>query len=137
MTWLLDTNMLVYALKRQGGVRERLNETALRGDRLTMSAVTMAELLYGAERSARRDENRRTILTKLKRIDVIPFGQGAADHYAKIKALLAAAGLPRPRLDLLIAAAALDLGARLVSHDDDLHDVIPDLVVEDWYIEGK
>ena len=30
MIYLLDTNTLVYALNRQGGVRERVNDAALR-----------------------------------------------------------------------------------------------------------
>lgn len=133
MTWLLDTNTLVYALKQEGGVRERLNDAALRGQ-LAMSAVTVAELLFGAENSQKRDENRRVIFTKLQRIQIVPFGLGTAEHYARIKFHLARTGRPRPRFDLQIAATALDLGATLVTHDGDLLLAgIPGLPLEDWY----
>lgn len=52
MICLLDTNTIIYALKYQGGVRERINLAGLRGEQLVTSAVVAAELLYGAERSA-------------------------------------------------------------------------------------
>ncbi|MES1204459.1 MAG: type II toxin-antitoxin system VapC family toxin [Pseudomonadota bacterium] len=61
MIWLLDTNTIIYALKYQGGVRERINLAGLRGEELVTSAVVAAELLSGAERSARRDENRKEV----------------------------------------------------------------------------
>ena len=34
MIWLLDTNTIIYALKYQGGVRERINLAGLRGEQL-------------------------------------------------------------------------------------------------------
>lgn len=43
MIYLLDTNTLVYALNRQGGVRERVNDAALR-NRLATSSIVVAEL---------------------------------------------------------------------------------------------
>ena len=56
MIWLLDTTTIIYALKYQGGVRERINLAGLLGEQLVTSAVVAAELLYGAERSARPDD---------------------------------------------------------------------------------
>ncbi len=73
MIWLLDTNTISCALKYQGGVRERINEAALRGDRVVTTVVVAAELLYGAERSARREDNRRQIHLALARITPMPF----------------------------------------------------------------
>jgi hypothetical protein len=34
-SWLLDTNTLVYAINRQGDVRDRVNTAALKGHLLT------------------------------------------------------------------------------------------------------
>jgi hypothetical protein len=69
---LLDTNTLVYALNRQGGVRERVNDAALR-NRLATSSIVVAELLYGAGRSSRPEENRRVVLRGLERFQIVPF----------------------------------------------------------------
>ncbi len=133
MIWLLDTNIIAYALKRTGGVRERVNEAALRGDQVVTSVVTFAELLYGAERSARREENRREILTGIARIRIISFGPSMAERYASIKAALARRGKLKDRRDLMIAATAVDIGATLVTHDGDFSDLAADLTVRDWY----
>jgi tRNA(fMet)-specific endonuclease VapC len=135
--WLLDTNTIAYALKYQGGVRDRINEVALRGDRVVTTVVVAAELLYGAERSARREENRRQIHTALARITPMPFTLSAAEHYARLKAHLASRGKLKARIDLLVAAAALDVGATLVTHDGDLvtEDMPDHLQVVDWYTQ--
>ncbi len=53
-TWLLDTNIIAYALNDVGSVRTRLNEAA-RAGRVLTSIVVVAELMYGVERSTRRE----------------------------------------------------------------------------------
>jgi tRNA(fMet)-specific endonuclease VapC len=133
--WLLDTNTIIYALKYQGGVRERINLAGLRGEQLVTSAVVAAELLYGAERSARRDENRKEIHKALSGIKPLPFTLAAAEHYARLKFHLASKGKLKGRIDLLAAAAALDVGATLVTHDGDFdpRDMPSDLKLDDWY----
>ena len=72
MIYLLDTNTLVYALNRQGGVRERVNDAALR-NRLATSSIVVAELLYGAGRSSRPEENRKVVLRGIERFQIVPF----------------------------------------------------------------
>jgi tRNA(fMet)-specific endonuclease VapC len=133
--WLLDTNTIIYALKYQGGVRERINLAGLRGEQLVTSAGVAAELLYGAERSARRDENRKEVHKALSGIKPLPFTLTTAEHYARLKFHLASKGRPKGRIDLLAAAAALDAGATLVTHDGDFdpRDMLPELKIEDWY----
>lgn len=79
MIWLLDTNVVVHALNGQALVRGRLN--ALGDDeRVVTSAIVLAVLLYGAECSARRDQNRRNVYEKLSRIEIIDVTPGVADR---------------------------------------------------------
>lgn len=133
MTWLLDTNIVAYALNDVGSVRARLNEAAGVGRVLT-SIIVVAELMYGVERSVRRDANRRRVERELTSLEVTALTLGAVTHFGKLKAELRARGIAKSDLDLLIAASALDLGATLVTHDRALLDgTIPALVVEDWY----
>ncbi len=134
MTWVLDANMLIYALNRKGGVRERLNQAALRGSLVT-SAAAVAELLYGAEKSARAEENRREIHTGLSRIEKRPFTIATAQKYGELKAYLEKSGKSKTRIDLMVAATAIEIGATLVTHDSDLDPdhMPPGLKVEDWY----
>ena len=52
---MLDTNIYIYIVKnRPAGLRERFNRLA---DQLCISAVTLAEIIYGAEKSSRQTEN--------------------------------------------------------------------------------
>jgi tRNA(fMet)-specific endonuclease VapC len=88
---LLDTNTLVYALNRQGGVRERVNDAALR-NRLATSSIVVAELLYGAGRSSRPEENRKVVLRGIERFQIVPFTFATAEHFARLMTDLAARG---------------------------------------------
>jgi tRNA(fMet)-specific endonuclease VapC len=136
-SWLLDANTLVYAMNRQGGVRERANAAALDG-RLLTSAIVVSELLYGAERSNRVEVNRREVHATISRLTVLPFDLAAAEELASLRAHFETAGKRRPRIDYMIAAQAVAAGATLVSHDDDLRaQPIPGLTVEDWYTSDK
>ena len=132
MTWLLDTNTLVYILNGETRIRARANEAG-RAGRVVTSIVVVAELLYGVERSSRREANRRHLENELEPIEIVPLSLGAAAHFGRLKAELRAKGINKTDLDLLIAASALDLGASLVTNDRALLDgAIPGLNVENW-----
>jgi tRNA(fMet)-specific endonuclease VapC len=130
--WLLETNTLIHAINRQGTVRHRVNRAALEGVVLT-SVLVVSELLFGAEMSARRDENRRHILSAIRNIKVVPFDMKAAEQHVQLRAHFEKIGKRRPRMDLMIAAQAAAEGAILVTQDSDLTDVeIPGVLVETW-----
>jgi len=133
VTWLVDTNIVAYVLNDAGSVRARLND-ASRVGRVVTSIIVVAELMYGVERSARRDANRGRVERELASIEIVPLTLGAVTHFGRLKAQLRTRGIAKTDLDLLIAASALDLGATLVTHDQALLDgAIPGLAVEDWY----
>ena len=71
MIWLLDTNIVIHALNGVPTVRDRLNAAA-DSDRTVTSTIVVAELVYGAECSTRREENRQGIQQKLSQIEVVP-----------------------------------------------------------------
>jgi tRNA(fMet)-specific endonuclease VapC len=132
-TWLLDTNIVAYALNDAGMVRGRVNEAARTG-RVVTSIIVVAELMYGVERSGRPDANRRRVERELAPLEIVPLTLGAASHFGRLKAELRARGVAKSDLDLLIAASALDLQATLVTHDQALLDgTMVGLAVEDWY----
>jgi tRNA(fMet)-specific endonuclease VapC len=94
--------------------------------------VVKAELLYGAHRSARPDENLRTLDTLFQAFQSVPFDDVAAEHYGRIRAELAAQGTPIGPNDLLIAATALAYNLVLVTHNTREFSRVPGLIVEDW-----
>jgi len=57
----------------------------------------------------------------------------AADHAARIRLALEAAGTPIGLADLLIAATARRHGCTLVTHNTREFSRVPGLLIEDWY----
>ena len=132
MKWLLDTNTIIHALNGVLSVRRRLNEVEEQGEILT-SAVVVGELIYGAESSARCEENRENIRRKLERVRVVPLDAEIADRWGTLKAQLRVRGRMKADIDLLIAATALAEEAVLVTDDAALLvGDIPGLTVENW-----
>ena len=132
MKWLLDTNTIIHALNGVLSVRRRLNEVEEQGEILT-SAVVVGELIYGAESSARCEENRENIRRKLERVRVVPLDAEIADRWGTLKAQLRVRGRMKADIDLLIAATALAEEAVLVTDDAALlAGDIPGLAVENW-----
>jgi tRNA(fMet)-specific endonuclease VapC len=137
VNWLLDTNVLVHALNGVEPVRSRLNHLAP-GDRVLTSILVVAELLYGVERSARREANLRHLEALLDQLDIAPVTRETARHFGRIKADLQRRGFTRGDVDLLLAATALELDAVLVTDDQALHDGrVAGLHVENWVARGS
>jgi len=86
--YMLDTDTVSFALRGQGRVAERLLEH--RPSELCISAITLAELRYGAE--ARRSRKlHRLISTFVEAIEIMSFDQSAASRFAAVAAALARA----------------------------------------------
>jgi tRNA(fMet)-specific endonuclease VapC len=132
MRWLLDTNTIIHALNGVLSVRRRLNEVEEQGEILT-SAVVVGELIYGAECSARCEENRENIQRKLERVRIVPLDISIANRWGTLKAHLRTRGRLKADIDLLIAATAIAEEAVLVTDDAALlAGDIPGLAAENW-----
>lgn len=129
MSYLLDTNICIGFLNGRRDVIERL--LSLPRGSAAVSSLTEAELLFGAERSGRVEENRLRVATFLGELQVIPFDREIARWFGLMKARLMDAGRPIPDFDIGIASTAQSLGLVLVSADRHMREVA-DLVVEDW-----
>ena len=113
LRWLLDTNLCIRVLRdRPAGLRERFNREA---DALCISTIVLTELLYGAEKSARPDENRRAVEQFAARLVVLPFDDAAAAHAGNIRATLERQGLLIGGYDILIAGHARSRGLVVVT----------------------
>jgi tRNA(fMet)-specific endonuclease VapC len=131
MRYMLDTSICGYVLRsRPASVAERFDEAG--PDALAVSAVVVAELLYGAARHPAGAAIRREIRDFLSRLEVVSWDGSAADHYGDIRAALEQAGTPIGAMDLLIAAHARSRGVTLVSSDGHRFGHIPGLLVVDW-----
>jgi len=130
LRWLLDTDICIYVLKnRPSALRERFNRSAAQ---LCISSVTLAELLYGAEKSARTEANLAEIERFAARLTVLPFDEKAAAHYGRIRTVLERVGRPIGPYDLMIAAHARAEGLTLVSNNQREFGRVEGLVTENW-----
>jgi tRNA(fMet)-specific endonuclease VapC len=128
-TWLLDTNVLIHAVRgRPARVRAELRRHGP-GD-VAVSSVTVAELWYGAEKSNDPARTRAAWSQVLAPYDVLPFDRAAAEHHARVRFLLRHA--PIGERDLFIAAIALAYALTVVTRNTKEFRRVPDLAVEDW-----
>lgn len=130
LKYLLDTNIVIYVIKhRPPQVREVFNR---HHGRMAISAVTAAELLHGAEKSADIARNLTVVEDFCSRLDVLPYGLKAAAHYGAIRAALERRGQPIGVNDLHIAAHARSEGLTLVSNNLREFERIDGLLTENW-----
>jgi tRNA(fMet)-specific endonuclease VapC len=128
--FVLDTNTCVYALELKGRVVERLRQHS--PDALGVTIVTVAELWFGAHKSARPSVARREIDGFLEPFAVLPFDHAAAETYAVTRFELERMGRPIGERDLLIASIARARGLTVVTHDLSELARVPGLQTEDW-----
>ena len=112
------------------GERLTLNKLArLETDTTALSAIVWSELLAAAEDDARLMKNLDLLRQNL---DILPFDLASAQSYGVLVPQLT----PKRRrvLDRMVAAQALELGARHITLTPDIFSDIPGLTVEDWSI---
>ena len=129
MKFLLDTDSVSYALRGEGRIGEQIR--AHRPSELALSAITLAELRYGADRRHSRRLHR-LIDAFVGDVAVVPFEAEAADRFGKVAAALVSKGTPIGALDTMIAAHALQLGLTLVTHNLRHFRRVHGLKVVDW-----
>ena len=130
LRYMLDTNICIYVIKnRPPHLRDRFNQHA---EQLCISSVVLAELIYGAEKSARPEQNLAIVEGLAARLEVLPFADKAAAHFGELRAELERKGTPIGPYDLMIAGHARGEGLILVSNNVREFDRVSGLRVENW-----
>ena len=131
MTYMLDTNICIYAIKnRPETVLQHLKEHLQ--DELCISAITLAELSHGVEKSAWPEKNAAALMQFLSILEVLPFDDLAAVECGKICAALQRRGTPIGTMDMLIAGHARAEGAILVTNNTREFERVERLTLENW-----
>lgn len=131
MRYMLDANTCIAIIKRRPAKTMRKLSSVPVGA-IGVSAIVLAELRYGVERSARRGENEEALEEFLYYAVALDWPGEAAGIYGKIRAKLAKKGRMIGAMDLLIAAHALHLGSVLVTDNVREFRRVPGLRVENW-----
>lgn len=131
MAWLLDTNAWITYLKDpQSAVRARLEERTPQD--IAVCSVVRAELLHGARKYGNVERRRSAVLALLAPYRSLPFDDGAADQYARIRHELETGGQIIGPNDLLIAAVCCANDCILVTSNTSEFGRVSGLRVEDW-----
>jgi tRNA(fMet)-specific endonuclease VapC len=131
MKLMLDTNVCIDLIReRPPPVLERFASHAV-GD-IGISVITLAELEYGVSRSSRPPQNREALDQFISPLEVVPFDRQATAVYGRLRAALEKKGQSIGSMDLLIAAHAMSLDVRLITHNVREFGRVPGLRLEDW-----
>ena len=127
---MLDTDSVSYAIRGAGRVAETL--VSHPPSHLCISAITLAELRYGAERRSSQKIHR-AIETLARSLSVAAFDEDCAATYGRIGAKLAEKGEIIGDIDTMIAAHALTLGVTLVTNNERHFSRVPALRIANWF----
>lgn len=130
--YLLDTNIISDLIKNpHGGAAKRIAKIG--EDNICTSIIVAAELRYGCAKSNSK-RLRKAVDDLLGEMSVLPFDAPADVEYGAIRAELEAAGRPIGSNDLLIAAHARALGAKVVTANANEFKRVSGLAVENWLV---
>lgn len=131
MTYMLDTNICIYVIKHKPEqVFRHMQENLQKG--LCISAITLAELEHGIEKSSYPEKNRAALTRFLAIIEVLPFDEIAAKKYGKVCAYLQRQGTPIGTMDMLIAGHAIAADCIIVTNNVREFERVPGLTIENW-----
>jgi tRNA(fMet)-specific endonuclease VapC len=130
MSYLLDTNICVFAIKKNAGVLSALKKHKDKG--LYISAITLSELEHGVCNSLYQEKNRIALTNFLSLITLLAYDDMAAHEYGKIRADLQKRGCIIGNMDMLIAAHAKSVNMTLVTNNTKEFARIHGLTIEDW-----
>ena len=131
MTYVLDTNTLIYFFKGMGNIQRQL--LSLPPNEIGVPTIVLFELEVGIAKSS----SPRKRISQLKEftdpVNIIPFGMAEAKAAAQIRAKLEKKVIPIGPYDILIAACAKANDLILVTHNLKEFKRIEGLRLEDWY----
>ena len=132
LRYLLDTNIVIYVIKNKPiSALQLFNQHA---GHMCISAVTLAELLHGAEKSNAPTRSLRVVEDFCSRLEVLPYGAKAAQHYGNIRSTLEKRGQTIGVNDLHIAAHTRSEGLTLVTNNVREFERVEFLQLENWAV---
>ena len=131
MKFMLDTNICIYIIKKKPpDVIERFIQTEI--SQIGISSITLSELSYGVSKSSKPGQNQIALAQFIAPLEILPYGDDAAQYYGALRTHLEIQGTPIGSLDMLIAAHALSANCTLVTNNEKEFIRIPKLEIENW-----
>ncbi|HBH96851.1 MAG TPA: PIN domain nuclease [Candidatus Omnitrophica bacterium] len=128
--FVLDSDTCVFWLRGNRAIERRILEAGT--EQVALSMITRCELTYGAWKSARREENLKTLERLHATFTTLQTTDDVSRFFGRWKAQLEGAGAGLDDADLLIAAIAHAHQATLVTNNESHFRRLPGLLVENW-----
>jgi tRNA(fMet)-specific endonuclease VapC len=129
MDYLLDTNICIYYFKGQFDIKEKIRKVGF--EKFAISEITLAELVYGAEKSQNKDKNNKVVEDFAEKITILPIFE-AIRVYGKEKARLKIKGSIISDFDLFIGATAIVNDMTLITRNVREFERMDNLKIENW-----
>ena len=131
MTYMLDTNICIYAIKHKPPevIKNFLSHNP---EDLCISSITYGELMHGVEKSQLIERNRAALTLFVSALCILPFDDAAAEEYGKVRAELEKKGTPIGPMDMLIASHAKSKNLTLVTNNTREFIRVGGLKLENW-----
>ena len=100
--------------------------------RMAISAITLSELLHGAEKCAKVAQNLAVVEEFASLLEVLPYTVKASQNYGAIRSALEKVGRTIGVNDMHIAAHARSEGLTLVTNNLGEFERVPGLLTENW-----
>lgn len=131
--FFLDTNICIYYLNgTYEAIGTHFKEVA--PGEIKIPVIVKAELLFGLEKSKRKNLIKEKYKQFLEVFEIIPFDDAATHCYAKIRMILENKGTIIGGNDLLIASIVLARNGTLITHNVKEFNRVPKLSIEDWTV---
>jgi tRNA(fMet)-specific endonuclease VapC len=129
--YLLDTNICIYIVnKRPQNIIQRIEQ--YNPGEIKISAISIAEMEYGASKSKKREENRQALIDFISNFEIIPFELKDAEIYGIIRAELERSGKIIGAYDMQLAAQTLSRNYVFVTNNIKEFGRIQKLKAENW-----
>jgi len=129
MDYLLDTNICIHFFKGQFYLKNKIKQIGFQ--KFAISEITLAELIYGAEKSQKKTQNIKVVEDFIEMITIIPIFD-SIKVYGKEKARLKTKGTIISDLDLFIGATAIVNDMILVTRNVREFERMENIKIENW-----
>ncbi len=130
MNYLIDTDIVIYSIKKHEKVSERF--ILYKDMPKSLSVITYGELIYGARKSKNVEKNLTNVHKLTELFPIIDISPLIMEKFGELKASLERSGMVIDDMDLLIASTALTHNLILVTNNQRHFSRIEDLKIENW-----
>lgn len=129
MKYLLDSNICIHFFRGNFGILDKLKEVGI--ENCMISEVTLAELVFGAEKSNNPEKNHKLIVKFVSQLTILPIFE-AIPYYGKEKVRLQKTGNMISDFDLLIGCTAIGNSLIMVTENTKEFERIDKIKLENW-----